>query len=285
MSVRIGFMASLGFSQMEPAQVCSALKELGYDSVEWTLAHCDPRQKSVDELRELVRITTDHGLVPSEVVIQQDYVTSDTALHEERVALTEQCIHTFREAGIDCINLFTGPAPWDDAAPVVGRDISEGDAWDLVFRAFDRIVPTAEAAGMELAVENVWGMVAHDYYTCRFLIEHYDRQCLGVNFDPSHDILAGHFDVRWLIRQWGDRIKHCHIKDAVGVPAMGKFVFPLIGEGRVDWQGYFGALADIGFDGTCSVEFESFDYLKNVLKDDMVEAARISMASIAAVRG
>jgi len=284
MGIKIGFMASLGFAKMPADDVCRSLAELGYESVEWTLAHCDPRNVSVEQLRQLARTTEDCGLTLSEVVVQQDYVTSDSGAHGERVDFTLQCIDVFAEAGLGGVNLFTGPAPWNPSAPLVGRDLAEGAAWDLVFAAFDRIVPRAESAGIELAVENVWGMLAHDFYTCRFLLDRYDSPRLGVNFDPSHDILAGNLDIAWLVRQWGERIKHCHIKDAVGVPAMGKFVFPLIGEGLVDWPGFFGALAGIGFDGTCSVEFESFDYLRKVLGDNIVEAARLSMAAIQRVR-
>jgi sugar phosphate isomerase/epimerase len=285
MSAKLGFMASLGFGQMPAADVCRTLADLGYESVEWTLAHCDPGRHSVADLGGLVRTTEAHGLTFSEVVVQQDYVSLDAGEREQRVTFTLQCIDAFAEAGIGCVNLFTGPAPWNPNAPAVGRDVTEGAAWGMVFAAFDQIVPRAESAGIDLAVENVWGMLAHDVYTCRYLTDHYDSPRLGVNFDPSHDVLSGHLDVGWLVRQWGERIKHCHIKDAVGVPAMGKFLFPLIGEGLVDWPAFFEALDQIGFDGTCSVEFESFDYLRKVLDNDIVEAARLSMAALRKVRG
>ena len=53
----------------------------------------------------------------------------------------------------------------------------------------------------------------------------------------------------WLITQWGNRIAHVHIKDGIGIPQLGKFVFPLLGEGRVNWKQFFEALEEIGYDG------------------------------------
>ena len=61
---------------------------------------------------------------------------------------------------------------------------------------------------------------------------------------------------------------------------MGKFIFPLPGEGLVDWKEFFTALDEIGYDGFCSVEFESFTYYEKILSNDPEAAARISMQAI-----
>ena len=103
---------------------------------------------------------------------------------------------------------------------------------------------------------------------------------LGVNFDPSHDILYGNLDMGWIIRQWDKKIKHIHLKDAVGIPEEGKFIFPLLGEGNVNWQEFFKALNEIDYQGFMSVEFESFKYYDRVLKSDSVKAAELSMKSL-----
>lgn len=68
-----------------------------------------------------------------------------------------------------------------------------------------------------------------------------------------------------------------------GIPELGRFVFPMLGEGRVDWRGMFSALEEIGYEGYCSVEFESFDYHANVLGGDTCEAARRSLADARAL--
>jgi sugar phosphate isomerase/epimerase len=58
------------------------------------------------------------------------------------------------------------------------------------------------------------------------------------------------------------------------------FIFPLLGEGRVPWKAFFAALDDIGYDVFLTVEFESFDYYRRVLRNDPVAAARLSMEQL-----
>ena len=278
--MKLAFMASLGFTKMEQGKVCRVLKQLGYNGVEWTLNHFNPRTRSEKELKDIVRITKENGQEISEVVVQQDYVSLDENIRKDRIALTKECINVFSDLGIKTINIFTGPAFWDSDSPEIGKDISEGQAWDMVLSAYDEILPLAEEKKMNLAVEGVVMMLCHDYYTTRCLIEHYNSDYLGVNFDPSHDVLYGNLDIAWIIRQWGKRIKHCHLKDAVGIPEEGKFIFPLLGEGNVNWKEFFKALGEINYQGYMSVEFESFTYYRQVLNNDPAAAAKISIEQV-----
>jgi len=282
--MKLAFMASLGYARMEPQEIVRSLRSIGYDGVEWTLSHFNPRTKSAAELKRLVEITRNGGLAISEAVVQPDVVCLDDAVRADRITLALECIEAAGDVGIGTLNFFTGPAPWDPAAPVVGRDIAMGTAWQQVVNAYDQFVPAADRAGVAIAVEGVWGHLCHDYFTARALIDHYEQDCLGVNFDPSHDVLYGNTDTGWLVRQWGPAIKHCHLKDAVGVPASGKFLFPFLGEGNVDWPGFFGALDQISYDGFCSVEFESFGYLAKVMAGDIEAAARMSFEQVQSLR-
>lgn len=272
---KIGFMASLGFSQMPPAEVARSLHAIGYRAVEWTLAHFNPRNKSLKELQELTDITRDAGLVFSELVIQQDYVCLDDAAREDRIRFSIECIEACAAAGAGVVNLFTGPAPWDPAAPRIGAAVSHGTAWQMVCDAFDRLLPVLERCQVQGAVEGVWGHLCNDYFTTRLLIDRYRSPWLGVNFDPSHDVLKGNLDTGMLVREWGkDNIKHVHLKDAAGIQEEGRFLFPFLGEGNVDWRGMLHALKEIGYDGYLSVEFESFAYHERVLRGDTATAAR-----------
>jgi sugar phosphate isomerase/epimerase len=278
---KIGFMSSGSLSRMSAAEVCAKLKTIGYDSVEWTLDFACPHKHSIAELRELVRITAESGLAISEIVVQQDLVLTDTDERMANIQYVKDCIHVYSELGISTVNLFTGPVPWNRHPLKVGAGIKEGDAWQMVLNAFDEFVPLAESSGLQLALENVWGMLCHDFYTARHLIDYYHSPNLGVNFDPSHDILAGNFDIGWIMRQWGqNQIKHIHIKDAAGVQTDGQFVFPLPGEGYVDWKDLQTTAKSIGYNGFMSVEFESFRYLKYILNGDMEQAARISYENL-----
>lgn len=275
---RIAFMASLGYARMEPDEVVEDLKRIGYGGVEWTLAHFDPRRKSQDELNALVRLTEDAGLKTTEVVVQQDFVCLDKRERSGRIALVKECIEAAAQAGVTTLNVFTGPAPWDPNAPRVGKDVSEGEAWNLVVSAFEDLLPAAEDAEVTLAVEAVFGMVCRDYYTTSLLIESFESPFLGVNMDPSHYRLHGN-DPAWAVSEWGEAIAHVHLKDVAGTPGMPgeTFAFPMLGEGFVDWGAFLDALNGVGYEGFLSVEFESFGYYERVLGRDISKAAEVSM--------
>ena len=277
---KLGFMASLGFAVMAPEEALRILSKIGYKAVGWTLAHLDPREQSVEEIKQISGLTRRYNMEISEVVVQQNLVVLDNDVRKNTIDFVLQCIQTFSEIGVKNINLFTGPCPWAPDTPKIGEDITEGRAWDMIYEAFDIFVPQAENFKMNLAVEGVWGMLCHDYYSTRDLIEHYDSSYLGVTFDPSHDVLAGNLDVGWIVKKWGKRIKHVHLKDAVGIQELGKFIFPLLGEGNVEWKSFFTALEDIGYDGYMTVEFESFKYYEQILHGDIRKAAVISLDNI-----
>lgn len=202
-------------------------------------------------------------------------------IRRDRIDLVKNSIVAASEVGVKVINLFSGPAPWDQKAPKIPKDISEGKAWEQILEAYKEFVEWTEKYKVYLAIEAVGGHVCHDYYTTRELIDAFDSQYLGINMDPSHYQLYGN-DVPWVVKRWGEKIKHVHLKDVIGKPGIhGKdFAFPLLGEGMMDWKAFFKALDEIEYRGFFSVEFESFNYYRNVLKNDPVKAAKISMEQI-----
>ena len=103
-----------------------------------------------------------------------------------------------------------------------------------------------------------------------------------VNYEPSHDVISGNTDLRFVVNGWGKRIRHIHLKDAVGIMQPGQFVFPMLGEGVADWEGFKAGLSDIGYDGVMSVEFES-PCLDVYYGGDLALAARSSMQAIRAL--
>ena len=266
-----------------PDKVVKALKDLGYDGIEWTTAHfsaADP-----EKARRSVELTRDAGLEVSRIMAHEDFVCLDKEERARRIDGVVGVVQLAGELGVPTVGSMTGPAPWDPNAPRIPDDISEGEAWDMALDAHRQIVRAAERAGTTISSEGVFGMLAHDFYSHRYLIEKIQSPALGVNFDPSHGILSGNFDIAWLIEQWGEQILHCHLKDAVGVSQRpGEFIFPLLGEGRVDWKAFFQGLAARGYDGYASVEFESWEYSRQVLGNDPVRAASISIRQVRALR-
>jgi len=282
MSVKFAFQATLGFTQWKSEEVVASLKKLGYQGVEWGGAHFNTGESGAPA--RVVEQTRDAGLEVSRIFAHEDLVSLDDDLREARIVRTLEQIQAAGEVGVSNVGTMTGPAPWDKEAPRIPDDISEGAAWDQVLEAYGRFGQAANEAGVKISSEGVWGMVAHDFYSHKFLVDAVNSESVGVNFDPSHGILSGDMDVGWNIKQWGSQIIHCHLKDAVGISQRpGEFLFPLLGEGRVDWRAFFSALGQIGYQGFAAVEFESFGYLKNILGNDPEQAARISMEQIRAL--
>jgi sugar phosphate isomerase/epimerase len=274
-------MASLDFARWPPEKTVEALAEIGYGAVEWTLAQFHPQKKKAGELDHLIRLTRAAGLEVSEIVVQQDLLTMDASLRSQRAKLIEDCIVAAAHCGVNTLNVFSGPATWEPGALRIPEEMTEGPAWELLLETYRPLVEIAEKHSVNLALEPAFRMLCHDYYSTQELFRRLDSQCLGVNLDPSHLTLYRN-DVPWVIRQWAGRIKHVHLKDAigrVGVPGQ-DFMFPLLGEGLVPWSGFFAALEEIEYKGFMSVEFESFDYYARVLGSDPREAARLSMAQI-----
>lgn len=274
-------MARLDFAAWPPERVVAALKGLGYGGVSWMRQHFHPRTHALGDLRALLQTTQDAGLAVTELVVQQDLVCLDEAVRRDRIAVVCEYIEAAAAADRPLLNVFTGPASWDPGAPRIPRDLSEGTAWDMVDDAYRQVTAVAEAHGVTLVVEAVFGQVVRDYFTTRELLRRVPSPALAVNLDPSHYHLYRN-DIPWAVRQWGSRIRHVHMKDAVGVPGLPgqEFLFPLLGEGSIDWTAFLAALDAAGYRGFLTVEFESFAYYRQVLGRDPVAAARLSLEAL-----
>ena len=160
-----------------------------------------PSKTKKDRL-ELLTALKDNGLKISEVLAQHDLVIPDANARRANIETIKNSIKKIADLGVDTANLFTGPIPWDANPIIVGKQVTASQAWAWVFEAIDEILPVAEQCGVKLAVENVWGMLAHDFYTNQYLQSRYDSKFLGVNLDPSHDVLYGNTDMRFLVEGW-----------------------------------------------------------------------------------
>jgi sugar phosphate isomerase/epimerase len=279
---RAGYLVCLGYDAWAPERVVESLARLGYRWCEWNTGHYPPGDAG--SLRRLKAVTEAGGLGISELIAQQDYVTDDDAAWEARVALTETAIRDAAAVGIDTVNVLSGPNLWERGAKRVPAEIGIAAAWEQVWRAFDRVVSLAEREGIGLAFEACWGTLCDDFFTTADLLARYDSPAFGINLDPSHYVLRRQ-PIDWVIRRWGDRIRHVHVKDVIGEPGMEgeTFMFPLIGEGRTDWGAFFRALEAVGYRGALSVEFESYRYYDQVLGGDPEAAARLGIETLAAV--
>lgn len=271
---KFAYLPYFGFKSMDEA--LDTVASLGYDGVE--LASLIP-YKSSSELMEVVKKAKSRNLEISEVGFSQDFVTLDDEKRKERVRQTKEKIQIASECGLSIVKGLTGPYPWDKNALKIGVDLTEGKAWQLVLDSFSDFIEVCEKYRVYFALEACFGTLTRDYYTTKELLDSVNSKYLVTNMDPSHYNLYGN-DVAWVVRRLGrDRIKHVHLKDSVGVPREeGRdFIFPLLGEGTINWKAFFDALREIGYEGYLSAEYESMNYFRNVLDSDPRKAAEVSL--------
>jgi sugar phosphate isomerase/epimerase len=271
---KFAYLPYFGFKSLDSA--LDAVSSLGYEGIE--LASLIPYKTSAD-LSEVVRKARTRNLEISEAGFSQDFVVLDEDKRKERVRNTKEKIQMASECGISILKGLTGPYPWDKNALKIGVDLTEGRAWKLVLDSFNDLIGNCEKYEVYFALEACFGNLTRDYYTTKELLDSVNSKYLVTNMDPSHYNLYGN-DVAWVVRRLGkDRIKHIHLKDSVGVPRdEGRdFIFPLLGEGSIDWKAFFDALRDIEYVGYFSAEFESMNYYKNILDSDPVKTAELSL--------
>ncbi len=125
--------------------------------------------------------------------------------------------------------------------------------------------------GVRFALEVHPTEIAFDTITAKRALEAVGRRPeFGFNFDPSHLQWQG-CDPAAFIREFPDRIFHCHMKDAAvrmngkggilgshldfGTPGRA-WEFRSLGHGDVDFEEIVRALNEIGYQGPLSVEWE-----------------------------
>lgn len=252
----IGFIAALGYEEMAASAVVESLLAAGYDGIEWTMAHAD------ELLEPAVALAC-----------QQDLVTGGAAA----LATTIGAIERASEAGIELVNVLTGPNLWEPQA----RRRDDEEAWGVALRALEAACRRGEELGVTIGFEPCWGTLADDAATADRVL---DAVPIAVTFDPSHFVMSGE-DIPALARRWGERIVHVHLKDAFGRPGIEgeDFIFCMLGEGGVPWPQLFDALDEVGFAGAMSVEFESYRYYEQILGGDPGAAAALARGQVAAL--
>ena len=262
------------------------LAEMGYRGVDWKeTCFCGDGPLAV-QWAAAVRETRLAGLEVPCGIILRSYTDPQTVARN--VADICQFIALCADTGVPCVNTGIGaPGPRDTANARfwMQPDAMNGQAWDTLRRATETIAAAAEQWRTPVVFESVVGNLVHDYFTTRELFRLYDSPYLRLTLDPSHYHLYDN-DLPWCVRQWGrEKIGHVHLKDAVGRlgGTGGEFLFPLLGEGAINWNGFFDALDDIGYDGWYAVEFESDKYAQDILRGDPFEGARLSARSALAL--
>jgi L-ribulose-5-phosphate 3-epimerase len=134
---------------------------------------------------------------------------------------------------------------------VVNKQVSYADAYQRSQEEIRKAIPTAEEAGVVIAIENVWNQFLLSPLEAARYVDEFQSKWIGWHFDIGNIINFG-FPEQW-IRVLGKRIQKLHIKeysrkkrDKEG-PGAGFRVDFL--EGDNDWPAIMKALDEVGYDG------------------------------------
>jgi inosose dehydratase len=123
--------------------------------------------------------------------------------------------------------------------------------YDALGRALDRVVDVAGEFGLTASYHPHLGTIVESPGEVDKLMS---RSRIGFCPDTAH-LAAGGGDPAALIRRYGGRVRHVHLKDLRREP----FAFLPLGQGELNFGGILAALDEAGYDGWLVVELDSYD--------------------------
>jgi sugar phosphate isomerase/epimerase len=268
----------------EQIQSCvQFLAKVGYKYVEFKRDSFSQKNLGA-EFKMAVEAAGKAGLKVSNFVVLRDPVNGGQKAVEDVIETIEAC----SQAGVGILNSLWGGsletiagAPEDWWMPA---QANQKKGFDLLIPALEKICAAAKKNNVTMAFETIAGTLVHDYYSIQEVFRRFDHPNLCVTMDPSH-LLIHRNDIPYAVRELGKKIKHVHLKDAVGKIGVFDldFMFLSPGVGAIDWVAFFKALDDINYQGALSVEYEQFKYAGQVRKNDPEYFAKTTYEDVTAL--
>jgi L-ribulose-5-phosphate 3-epimerase len=226
-------------------------RDAGFEEIE-----C-PTTPDHSRAEEILAASKKAGLRVHSVMNQEHWrsplSSSDSAVVEKSMEGMRTSLHNAKLWGADTVLLV--PA-------VVNADTSYAQAWERSQRQIRKLIPLAEELKVIIGIEEVWNKFLLSPLEMARYVDEFQSPWIRAYFDVGNiEIWA--YPQDW-IRTLGKRIVKLHIKDFSFKKQVAEFV-PLL-EGQIDWKAVHAALADIGYQGTATVELSGGDgeYLKEV---------------------
>lgn len=234
--------------------------DLGYDGIELD-APCD---LSLDEVRAARDAT---GLALPGVVNSVHWATPltdpDAAVRRAGFEGTVRAIETAGALGAETVLLVPG---------MVTRETGYRAAFERAEAQIAALLPVAEAAGVTIALENVWNDFLLSPLEAAQFVDHFESGSLGWYLDIGNILKYGNPE-DW-IEELNERIVRIDIKEfslekmnSTG-PWSGFDV--ALGEGDCDWPRINAALREVGYSGWASLEVPGGDGARlRALREDV----------------
>lgn len=145
---------------------------------------------------------------------------------------------------------------------VVTPKVSYRDAYTRSQAAIKTLIPAAEAAGIKIAIEEVWNKFLLSSVELARYVDEFQSPWVAAYFDVGNVVEYG-FPQEW-IKELGKRIAKIHVKEYAKAK---RFGYPL-GDGEIDWPAVTKALVDVGYEGwiTAEVPYGDAAQLKEIVR-------------------
>lgn len=202
---------------------------------------------SVAIAKQVKRLAASYGLRVSSFAARNDFIVVDKQVVANQVARMRSVAEVVK--ALDDEAVIRSEGGWEKMGVPQER-------WgEALYECFARCVDFAEELDVHIAIDN-HGTVTNDGNLLLGLLKRIDNPRFGSNLDTMNLRWYGHsIEVcNNLYRELAPFVKHVHLKDGVGVRA--DYIGRALGDGEVDLHAALAALADAGYQGVYSAEYE-----------------------------
>jgi hexulose-6-phosphate isomerase len=237
-----------------PDKILTQAAQAGFAGVELVVAPDGPLRPDspLEEFHRLAGQAADLGLrlvsLATGQFWQTNYASPTPEQRRAAVELTRQMLVRAQTLGAEAILVVPAVVGhWDSPR----AQTAYSDALHLTLEALSELRHAAEAAGVTIAIENVWNRFLLSPVEFADVIDQVNSPHVAAYFDVGNIVALG-YPEDW-INTLGGRIARIHMKDyALSKPGMAGFCG--LGEGDVDWPVVVGALAAAGYEGPLTYE-------------------------------
>lgn len=196
----------------------------------------------------------------------------DEAARREAVDVARRYLAIGKWLGVESVLVVPGwtRVAWEPQLPV----FSYREVWEQSTKSLLELKGDAEALGVNIALENVWGRFLFSPMEWRCYLDQFDSERIGIYFDTGNcAVLVRPQDYVELL---GNRIKAVHVKNFIETDCAGGLhgFGDDLAEGVVDFPALFAALDKIGYAGPFTAEMIPFSRLPDlVLPDEALAVA------------
>ncbi|MHA0857735.1 sugar phosphate isomerase/epimerase family protein [Paenibacillus sp. CMAA1364] len=230
-------------------------KEAGFDGIELSLNETGELglasgDKEVKEIKDRLEDASLEiaGLATG---LYWDYpmTSSNKELQSKAIDVCKKQLELAEAFGVDAILVIPGAVGVDF---IPGSEVVDYEhAYDRAQESIAKLVPFAKAAGVSIAIENVWNKFLLSPLEMRSFIDDLGSEFVGSYFDVGNTVNNG-YPEHW-IRILAHRIKKVHFKD-YRRDAGGLHGFVDLLAGDVNYPAVMDALRAIGYDNYVTAE-------------------------------